>query len=113
MQEPREVAGAQRRVAALEARAGLTRLQDVLCEPARLRIFGALEVAELAVGDLAAAIGRRVPATSQHLRLLRELGLVEGQRRGNAVYYRLRAGPAAEQVRAALRALGPRPPAAS
>jgi ArsR family transcriptional regulator len=113
LREPRKVSRAQRRAASLEAQEGLDRVQEVLCEPARLRIIAALDGEELSVGDLAAAIGRKVPATSQHLRLLRELELVEGARRGTAVYYRLRAGPPTEQVQAVLEALGHERPAAS
>jgi ArsR family transcriptional regulator len=64
-------------------------------------ILGALDDgAELSVGELAASIGRKVPATSQHLRVLRELGVVEGQRRGTTVFYRLRPGLATEQLQA-------------
>jgi DNA-binding transcriptional ArsR family regulator len=96
------VRAARRRVAALEARPGLDRVQQVLCEPTRLRIIGALAGQELTVGELAAAIGRKVPATSQHLRILRDLDLVERERRGTAVYYRLRPGPGLEQVRGVL-----------
>ena len=104
-----KISRARRRVARIEAQDGLARVQDVLCEPARLRIVGALDGAdELTVGDLALAIERKIPATSQHLRLLRELGLVEGERRGRAVYYRLHSGRATEQVRDVLDALTPR-----
>jgi ArsR family transcriptional regulator len=113
LREPIKVSRARRRAASIEARPGLDRVQDVLCEPARLRIIAALESDELTVGDLAAAIGRKVPATSQHLRLLRQLDLVEGERRGAAVYYRLRPGPATEQCRAVLEALNRQDPAAS
>jgi len=113
LREPTKVSRAQRRAASIEAQEGWDRVQDVLCEPARLRIIAALKGEELTVGDLAAAIGRKVPATSQHLRLLRELGLVEGERRGTAVYYRLRPGPATEQCQAVLDALTPQDPAAS
>ena len=105
LREPMKVSRAQRRVASVESQEGMDRLQEVLCEPARLRIVAALEVGELIVSDLAAAIGRKVPATSQHLRRLRELELVEGQRRGAAVYYRLRPGPATEQLQAVLTTL--------
>ena len=77
-------------------------MQDVLCDPARLRIIAALDGMELTVSDLAAAIGRKVPATSQHLRRLREVALVERERRGPTVYYRLHPGPAIEQLQAML-----------
>lgn len=107
LREPSKVSRARQRARRVETHDGLDRIQEVLCEPTRLRIIAALEGVELTVGDLAAAIGRKVPATSQHLRLLRELELVEGERRGTAVAYRLRSGPAIEQLQAVLAALAP------
>lgn len=101
--ESNKVARARRRIRGGVDGTELACVKDVLCEPARLGIVEALGGEELSVGDLAAAIGRKVPATSQHLRVLRELGLVERQRRARAVYYRLRPGSASEQV---LRVLG-------
>ena len=98
----------RQRLARLEAGSDLDRVQDVLCEPARLRIVGALqESGELTVSELARVIDRKVPATSQHLRLLRELALVEGERRGTAVYYRLRPGEATDQMQAVIAAIEP------
>ena len=41
------------------------------------------------VGDLADQIGVSQPTVSGHLRLLREAGLVEVEKRGNKAYYRL------------------------
>ena len=80
----------------------LKRVRSVLCEDARLQILEALDGEEMSVGELARAIGRRIPATSQHLRILRELGIVEGHRRRSTVSYRLRPTPATAQVRAVL-----------
>ena len=101
-----KIARSRQRVARIEEQAGLDRVQEVLCEPARLRIVGALEEGgELTVGELAEVSERKVPATSQHLRVLRSMNLVEGERRGTAVYYRLRSGAAVEQVQAVLAAL--------
>jgi DNA-binding transcriptional ArsR family regulator len=77
-------------------------VRSVLCEDARLRIVEALDEDEMSVGELARTIGRRIPATSQHLRILRELGIVEGQRRRSTVSYRLRPTPATAQLRAVL-----------
>jgi len=77
-------------------------VRSVLCEDARLRIVEALDDDEMSVGELARAIDRRIPATSQHLRILRELGIVEGQRRRSTVSYRLRPTPATAQLRAVL-----------
>jgi ArsR family transcriptional regulator len=74
-------------------------LRDLGLEP------GAARMERRTQRDLAAVIGRRVPATSQHLRVLRELGLVSARRSGSQVYYSLRRGAATEQVRAVLSAV--------
>jgi len=99
------MAHARRRVASVEASGGLAGVRGVLCDQARLRIVSALEGARLPVGALATVIGRQVPATSQHLRILRELGLVSARRSGSQVYYSLRSGAATAQVRAILAAV--------
>jgi DNA-binding transcriptional ArsR family regulator len=111
--EPLQIARARRRIARVEAYDAWDWLQQVVCEPARLRIIAALDGAQLTVSALAAAIGRKVPATSQHLRRLRELQLVEGERQGATVAYRLRPGAAAEQLQAMLTTLEQPPPTAS
>lgn len=85
--------------------AHLQAVEQALCDPARLRIVQALGGDELPVGTLAALIGRKVPATSQHLRVLRELGIVHRRRHGRAVYYRLADGPVADAVRTVLRTM--------
>jgi ArsR family transcriptional regulator len=60
----------------------------------------ALRAGPISVVDLALVIDRAPETTSQHLRVLRELGVVEGERRGHRVYYRLRdAGTPARFVR--------------
>lgn len=105
VREAQKVRRARERVVRTEQQHGLDRVQEVICEPSRLRIVSALRGDQLSVGDLAVAIDRKVPATSQHLRVLRELGIVEGERRARTVYYRLRRGPAVEQVQAILDAI--------
>jgi ArsR family transcriptional regulator len=69
---------------------------ESLCSPARVKILRALAQSELAAGDLAIVIGRSASATSQHLRVLRDAGIVESSRRGNVVRYRLGKGISAE-----------------
>ncbi|MGH2450431.1 MAG: ArsR/SmtB family transcription factor [Candidatus Limnocylindria bacterium] len=64
-------------------------LLDALCDPNRIKIVRALRDTTLAASDLAHVIGRNRAATSQHLRVLRELGAVIGQRKGNIVRYTL------------------------
>jgi DNA-binding transcriptional ArsR family regulator len=103
--EAPKVLRARRRIERRRLQDGLRRLRSVLCEDARLHIVEALDEDEMSVGELARAIGRRIPATSQHLRILRDLGIVEGQRRRSTVSYRLRLTPATAQLRAVLDAI--------
>jgi DNA-binding transcriptional ArsR family regulator len=65
---------------------------EAICSPVRIKILRALSQSELAAGDLAVVIGRSASATSQHLRVLREGGIVSSARRGNTVRYRLADG---------------------
>src|SRR5437762_12698040 len=61
----------------------------VVCDLARLKILRALQATPLAASDLARIIGKTRSATSQHLRVLREVDAVRSERRGNIVRYRL------------------------
>ena len=61
----------------------------VLTDPKRLMLLDTLRGGERSVGDLATAIGVALPNASQHLAVLRGAGLVEGQRSGTTVTYRL------------------------
>ncbi len=100
--EAPKVMRARRRIERRAGQEGFRRVRSVLCDDARLHIVEALDEDEMSVGELARAIGRRVPATSQHLRILRDLGIVEGQRHRSTVSYRLRRTPATAQLRAVL-----------
>lgn len=53
----------------------------------RLRIIGILLRSDLCVGALAKLLGLSEPALSQHLKLLREAGLVRGEKRGYWTHY--------------------------
>jgi DNA-binding transcriptional ArsR family regulator len=64
----------------------------LLADPTRVRMLWALRDAELDVGSLATLAGCRPTVASQHLSKLRFAGLVEGQRHGQHVVYRLRGG---------------------
>jgi len=64
----------------------------LLADPTRVRILWALRGAELDVASLAAAAGCRPTVASQHLSKLRFAGLVQGERRGQRVVYRLCGG---------------------
>ena len=77
------------------------------CHIARLRILRALLDTPLAASDLARITGRTASGTSQHLRVLREVGAVVAERRGNVIRYRLSEGRAAEILATVARAFDP------
>src|SRR6266540_4759453 len=64
-------------------------LLDALCDPTRVKIVRALRDTTLAAGDLAHVINRSRSATSQHLKVLRDMGVVIPARSGNIVRYKL------------------------
>ena len=94
--DPTQFQRARARLARAGARQGMARLRKALCDPARLQIIEALAASPLCVNDLALAINRAPAATSQHLRILRNLDLVAGERRGTSVYYGLKPGAATQ-----------------
>jgi DNA-binding transcriptional ArsR family regulator len=62
---------------------------DALGDPTRRRIFERLRSGALSVGELAAGLPISRPAVSQHLRVLKEAGLVTERRNGTRRLYRL------------------------
>jgi len=62
----------------------------VLGHPARVRILELLQDGERNVGELQVALDLDSSGTSQHLGVLRKIGLLETRRDGTSVYYRLR-----------------------
>jgi DNA-binding transcriptional ArsR family regulator len=67
----------------------VARRMKVLSVGARVRILQLLKQRMFCVGALAARLDMTSAAVSQHLRILREAGLVEAERRGNFMHYRL------------------------
>ncbi|GLY79660.1 ArsR/SmtB family transcription factor [Actinoallomurus iriomotensis] len=62
---------------------------QALATPSRLLILARLRDGSLAATELAAEVGMEQSACSHQLRLLRNLGLVVGERRGRSVVYSL------------------------
>ena len=75
-----------------------------VCHITRAQIVRALSGGPLAVNDLTVIIGRQRTVTSQHLRVLREAGLVEARREGRWLYYGLTATPSVYVAQTALEA---------
>jgi DNA-binding transcriptional ArsR family regulator len=86
--------------AALEVAVRLKALAD----PVRLRLMSMLLTSEeVCTCDLAPAVGVTEATVSFHLGQLKKAGLIEGERRGMNVYYRVRR----EALRALVRVIDP------
>jgi ArsR family transcriptional regulator, arsenate/arsenite/antimonite-responsive transcriptional repressor len=66
-----------------------SRLFKALGDPTRLRIVALLSQAELCVCHIEAGLGLPQPTVSRHLAVLRNADVVEPERRGTWVFYRL------------------------
>jgi DNA-binding transcriptional ArsR family regulator len=64
---------------------------NAIAEPRRRDILDYLALREHPVGDIVAALGLAQPSISKHLRVLRDVGLVELRRDGRQVFYRTNA----------------------
>ena len=72
----------------------LARVFKAIGEPVRLRLLSLIAShagGEACVCDLTGAFDLSGPTISHHLKKLREAGVIEGERRGTWVYYRVRA----------------------
>ena len=83
------VAVAEQAMPGHEAERAARPILDSLCDPTRLKIVRALKETPLAASDLARVIKRSRAATSQHLKVLREVGAAIPARQGNVVRYHL------------------------
>ena len=89
----------------------LARLLKVLSVGTRVRIVRLLAGRALCVNALAARLDVTQGAVSQHLRVMRDAGLVIDDRRGCFVHYRLNEDALAAWRGEIDRLLAPRPPA--
>jgi DNA-binding transcriptional ArsR family regulator len=67
-----------------------------IASPVRREILTLLRSGPRPVNALAASFDMRRPSVSEHLRVLRDAGLVREERDGRQRWYRLEAGPLAE-----------------
>ena len=82
----------------------LAQWYGVLADPTRLRLLSLISAAgeACAACDLVDPLGVSQPTVSHHLKVLREAGLVESEKRGRWVYYR----PVPERLGILSRAIG-------
>ena len=64
---------------------------DALADPTRRAVFERLREGGRSVGDIARALPVSRPAVSQHLKVLKQAGLVRDEARGTARIYRIHA----------------------
>ena len=85
---------------------GTAVLLKALADPTRLTMVASLWKAKepICVCDFTAALGLSQPTISHHMAKLKEIGLVEADKQGIWIYYRLRAdlAPAAQRLLAQL-----------
>ncbi|MBF0459728.1 MAG: metalloregulator ArsR/SmtB family transcription factor [Nitrospirae bacterium] len=70
----------------------MVKLFGALSDETRLRIIKLLEMGELCVCDITAALDMSQPKVSFHLSALKEAGLIRDRKDGKWVYYSLEAG---------------------
>ena len=71
----------------------LARVFKAMGDPVRLRLLSLIasrEGGEACVCDLSEVFDLTGPTISHHLKVLREAGLINGERRGTWIYYRVR-----------------------
>lgn len=81
----------------------VARVMGALATTSRVRILGRLREGPCSVGDLTEAVEMEQPAVSHQLRILRDLGLVQGSRNGRHVIYGLHDSHVASLLDEALR----------
>ena len=73
-----------------------TTVLEAIAEPTRRRILDAIRDEERSVGDLVKIVGMHQPGVSRHIKVLRNVGLVEVRRDAQRRLYRLRPEPLME-----------------
>ena len=64
---------------------------NAVAEPRRREILNYLALQEQSVGNIVASLGLEQPSVSKHLRVLRDVGLVQVRRDGRHMFYRVNA----------------------
>jgi ArsR family transcriptional regulator len=76
-----------------EEAAELARVFKAIADPVRLRLLSLIAShggGQACVCELTGAFALTGPTISHHLKVLREAGLIDGERRGTWIYYRVR-----------------------
>ncbi|MGH2490520.1 MAG: ArsR/SmtB family transcription factor [Candidatus Limnocylindria bacterium] len=95
---------AQQKLIAVRQEREARELIESISNVTRIKIIRALAETPLAAGDLARVVNRTAPATSQHIRVLRDISAIESTRSGNVVRYRLTKSTSAQILEVIARA---------
>jgi DNA-binding transcriptional ArsR family regulator len=76
----------------------MNELFKALSHPVRREILKALREGPLASGDIASRFDMTWPTVTGHLAVLRDAGLLESERAGNSIRYRLNVSAAEEAM---------------
>lgn len=87
--EPDAFEVAQAELLPLGVQRNAEKILETLCDPSRFRIVQALRATPLTVSEISRVISKTRAATSQHLKVLRDVDAVTAQRRGQFVVYSL------------------------
>jgi DNA-binding transcriptional ArsR family regulator len=74
-------------------------IHQIFSNPRRILILWLLESEERSVSDIAEYIGASLQNTSQHLRLMKDKGILITRREGQMIYYRVRDDTVAENCK--------------
>ncbi|MGD8341701.1 MAG: metalloregulator ArsR/SmtB family transcription factor [Gammaproteobacteria bacterium] len=76
----------------------MNRIFKALAHPARREIVAMLQQGPMSSGDIAGAFNMAWPSVTGHLATLKEAGLIESEREGTSVRYRLNISAAEEAI---------------
>jgi TusA-related sulfurtransferase/DNA-binding HxlR family transcriptional regulator len=82
-------------------------IHQIFSNPWRILIVWVLEKQERSVSEIAEEIGTTLQNTSQHLRLMKDRGMLESRRDGQTIYYRITDGDLGRNCKALLRMFNP------
>jgi ArsR family transcriptional regulator, virulence genes transcriptional regulator len=77
---------------------------SIFAHPTRILILWTLAKGEKSVGEIAATVETSLQNTSQHLRLMKKMGILRSRREAQTIYYRVVKSESAERCQLILNA---------
>jgi DNA-binding transcriptional ArsR family regulator len=82
-------------------------IHQIFSSSRRILIMWLLESREMCVSDIADKIGASLQSTSQHLRLMKDKGMLDSRRAGQTIFYRIKDDIHGNNCRKMLHAINP------